>query len=254
MPRKFEGRVALVTGGNAGIGRAAAIAFAREGANVVISARRVAEGEETIRLIVRVGGEGLFVKADVGVPADIKMLVEKTIAKFGRLDFAFNNAGVEGTSLVPTSDYAEETWHDVIRINLTGMFLCMKYEIPHLLKQKGSAIVNMSSVAGLVATVMGAGYHASKFGVIGLTKGAAVEYAKQGLRINAVCPAVIRTDMTERMFFQDPAIAAQITALHPLGRVGTVDEVAGVVIWLCSEEAGFITGQAIPIDGGLSAQ
>lgn len=254
MAEKFHGRVALVTGGTSGIGRAAALGFAREGARVVVSARRAEEGEETVRLIRRAGGDGMFFRADMSLRADIAALVERTIATFGRLDFAFNNAGIEGTGFVKTADYAEETWDDVIRINLTAVFLCMKHQIPPLLKQKGSAIVNMSSVAGLVGGPLGAGYHASKFGVVGLTKTAALEYASKGLRVNAVCPAVIRTAMTERLFFEDETKTAKITALHPLGRVGTVDEVASLVVWLCSEEAGFITGQAIAIDGGLTAQ
>lgn len=254
MSAQFKERIAVVTGGSSGLGRAAALAFGREGAKVVVSARRTAEGEETAALVRQAGGEAIFVKADMSKKADIEALIQKAVEAYGRLDFAFNNAGLEGIGFVPTADYPEEVWDEVINVNLKGVWLCMKYEIPHMLKQKGSAIVNMSSVAGLVGGPVGAAYHASKHGVVGLTKAAALEYATQGLRVNAVAPAVIRTDMAERLFLQDPQIETQVTAMHPMGRVGTAEEVAAAVVWLCSEAASFITGHALPIDGGFLAQ
>jgi len=253
MNKEFDGKVVLVTGGTTGIGRAAALAFARKGAKVAVSARRPREGEETIAMIRDSGGEGIFIQADVSHASQVRDLVEKTVSTYGRLDCAFNNAGIEGTAFVRTADYAEETWDQVIGINLKGVWLSMKYEIPHILKQKG-AIVNMSSVAGLIGGPIGAGYHASKHGVIGLTRTAAIEYAPQGLRVNAVCPAVILTPMAERLFSEDPEVKQRVTALHPLGRVGKPEEVADAVVWLCSEHASFITGHALPIDGGLVAQ
>jgi NAD(P)-dependent dehydrogenase (short-subunit alcohol dehydrogenase family) len=254
MDKQFSGKVALITGGNAGIGRAAAVAFAREGAKIVVSARRVEEGEQTIHMIRESGGEAIFVQADVSKTIDIQTLLDTTIATFGRLDFAFNNAGIEGTPFIPLADYSEEAWDEVIGINLKGVWLSMKYQIPHLLKQKGSAIVNMSSVAGLVGGYVGAAYYASKHGVVGLTKAAALEYAEQGLRVNAVAPAVIRTPMTERWLLQDPAVAAKVTAKHPIGRIGKPEEVAAAVLWLCSDAASFTTGHVLPIDGGYLAQ
>ncbi|HEY2934060.1 MAG TPA: SDR family oxidoreductase [Acidobacteriota bacterium] len=253
MDKEFDGKVALVTGGSTGIGRAGALAFARKGARVVVAARRGREGEETIALIRDSGGEAIFVQADVARASEVRDMVAKAASTYGRLDFAFNNAGIEGTAFVPTADYTEETWDQVISINLTGVWLSMKYEIPHILKQKG-AIVNMSSVAGLIGGPIGAGYHASKHGVVGLTRTAAIEYAAQGLRVNAVCPAVIITPMAERLFTDDPEAKQRVTALHPLGRVGRPEEVADAVVWLCSEHASFITGHALPIDGGMVAQ
>jgi len=251
---QFSGKVALVTGGNSGLGKASAISLAREGAKVVISARRSEEGEQVARLIKDDGGEAVFVRADMAVKADIEALIAQTVEAFGRLDFAINNAGIEGTVFVPTADYSEDTWDAVININLKAVWLCMKYEIPHLLKQKGSAIVNMSSVAGLVGGPVGAAYHASKHGVIGLTKAAAMEYAPQGLRVNAVAPAVIRTSMTERGGFHNPELEPTLIAMHPLGRFGTPEEVGGAVAWLCSDGASFITGHVLAIDGGFLAR
>ncbi|MEQ1800974.1 MAG: SDR family oxidoreductase [Gammaproteobacteria bacterium] len=246
-------KVALVTGGSSGIGRATAVAFARAGARVVVAARRREEGEETVRLVEAAGSSGMFVPADVRHSGELRGLVAACVDACGGLDYAFNNAGIEGTAYVKTADYDEETFRQVIDVNLTGVFLSMKYEIPAMLARGGGAIVNMSSVAGLMGGAVGAAYHASKHGVVGLTKTAALDYAKAGIRVNAVCPAVITTDMAKRLFYQDPEIAKGIAAAHPIGRIGTVDEVANAVVWLCSDQASFITGETLRIDGGMLA-
>ena len=202
-----------------------------------------------MRLINAAGGEALFVRTDMKKPAEIASLVARTVEHFGKLNYAFNNAGIEGDPFVPLAESSEATWDDVIAVNLTGVYLCMKHEIPHILKTKG-AIVNMASVAGLAGGRVGTAYFASKHGVVGLTRAAAIEYAAQDIRINAVAPAVIRTDMTQRAFFHDEALGAQVTAMHPMGRVGRPEEVAEAVIWLCSKHASFTTGHVLPIDGG----
>ena len=249
MPSQFTGEVALVTGGSTGLGRAAALAFAREGAKVVVTSRRCEESEETVRLIVAAGGEAVFVQADMKQPAEIAAMVVRAVQHFGKLNYAFNNAGIEGDVFVKVADYADTTWNDVIAVNLTSVFHCMKQEIPHILQSKG-AIVNMASVAGMTGGYVGAAYYASKHGVVGLTRAAAIEYATAGIRINAVAPAVIRTSMADRAFFHDEAITARVTAMHPMGRVGTPDEVAEAVLWLCSKAASFTTGHVLPVDGG----
>jgi NAD(P)-dependent dehydrogenase (short-subunit alcohol dehydrogenase family) len=190
---------------------------------------------------------------DVSQAADVRRMVDTAVDTYGALHGAFNNAGIEGgKAFVPTADYDEAIWDEVVAINLTGVFLSMKYEIRQMLTQGGGAIVNMSSVAGLIGTRIGIGYGATKHGVIGATKAAAMEYAAQGIRVNAVCPGVVRTEMTERAFFHDEQLAAAMTARHPIGRLVTSEEVAAAVLWLCSSDASATTGLALPVDGGLT--
>ena len=253
MRKGFEGKVALVTGGSSGIGRMTAVTFAREGAKVVVAARRTAEGEATAELIRSQGGNAVFIQADVSQTASVERLVAKTVAAFGRIDCAFNNAGVSGKRR-PLTEQSEENWDFVINTNLKGVWLSLKYVIPHMLEQGGGAIVNMSSVGGLVGLDWGVSpYIASKHGVVGLTKAAALEYATANIRVNAVCPAIIQTAMTDRLT-DTPGEMAWAQGLHPIGRLGSSEEVAEAVVWLCSERASFITGHALPIDGGLVAQ
>jgi len=249
----FQGKVAIVTGGTSGIGRAAAIAFARRGARVVVAGRRTAEGEETVRLLRAEGGEGLFVATDVARASQVKNLIGRTLERFGRLDFAFNNAGIEQQP-TPFLDQNEEDYDRVMDINVKGVWLSMKYEIPAMLKSGGGSIVNTSSALGVIAFAGVEVYVASKHAVIGLTKSAALEYGKQGIRVNAVLPAVIETDMYERFTGEKPEMQAAMAALHPIGRIGTSEEVADAVIWLSSDKSSFVTGHSLLVDGGFTAQ
>lgn len=253
MPGTLEGKVALVTGGSSGIGRAAALAFARVGAKVVLGNRRLAEGEETVRLVRDAGGEATLVKTDVTRAAEVEALVSKTVEAYGRLDCAFNNSGTTGV-MARTAECTEENWDHVLTLNLKGVWLCMKYELLQMLKQGGGAIVNNASVAGLVGLRGGPAYSASKGGVIQLTRTAALEYAKKGIRVNAVCPGYVLTDMTEGHLKTNPEFEAQIKKYQPLGRLGTAEEVAEAVVWLCSDAASFVTGHPLVIDGGSVAQ
>jgi NAD(P)-dependent dehydrogenase (short-subunit alcohol dehydrogenase family) len=253
VSKLFEGKVAVVTGGNAGIGRAAALAFAAEGARVAIGARRATESAETVSRIEQQGGEALFVATDVTQPDQVDALIQAAVSRWGRLDFAFNNAGIAGPVFIPVPEYPLEAWNEVLAVNLTGVFLAMKFEIPQMLKTGGGAIVNMSSVAGQIGGLLGSAYYASKHGVIGVTKAAAIEYATAGIRVNAVCPAVIGTELSAAAF-STPERAAAVKAMHPMGRFGAPNEVADAVVWLCSDKAAFVTGHALPIDGGLLAR
>jgi NAD(P)-dependent dehydrogenase (short-subunit alcohol dehydrogenase family) len=251
MAGRVEGKVALVTGGASGIGRATALTFAREGAKLVIADMNEDGGHQTVHMITENGGEATFVKTDVSKAVEVQALISQAVATYGRLDCAHNNAGISGGLRALTAAYPEDTWHQVIAVNLTGVWLCMKYEIPQMLHQGGGTIVNTASGAGLIGSRGISAYVASKHGVVGLTKTAALEYAPQGIRVMGVCPGVIQTPMTESAL-RDPALQAQITA-RPMGRVGTPEEVAEAVVWLCSDAASFVTGHAMSIDGGLVA-
>lgn len=252
MATDLKGKVGVVTGGTSGIGRETAVVFATAGAKVVVAGRREPEGQETIGLIRAAGGDGMFVKTDVSKGAEVDALIQKTVEKFGRLDVAFNNAGIEGV-WVPIARQSEEDFDRTIAINLKGVWLCLKYEIRQMLKQgSGGAIVNMSSVTGLLGSAGAAAYSASKHGVIGLTKSAALENAKSGIRVNAVCPAVIETPMAERLFGA-PKVHQNVVNSHPIGRFGTPMEIAEAVVWMCSGSASFMTGQSLVLDGGFMA-
>ncbi len=252
MTAELQGKVGLVTGGTSGIGRDTAILFARAGAKVVVAGRREVEGNETLELVRAAGGEGLFVKTDVSKTAEVEALMQKVVEKFGRLDVAFNNAGIEGV-WVPIVRQSEEDWDRTIDINLKGVWLCLKYELRQMLKQGGGgAIVNMSSVTGLIGSAGAAAYSASKHGVIGLTKSAALETAKNGIRVNAVCPAVVETPMEKRLFGA-PAVHKTVLSCHPIGRFGQPTEIAEAVLWMCSDRAAFMTGQSLVLDGGFLA-
>ncbi len=248
----FDGKVALITGATSGIGRATALAFAREGAKIAIAGRRNKEGEDIVALVKSQGGEAFFLKTDVTKARDVEALVNRTVETYSRLDCCFNNAGVESLA-APLTQQSEEDFDQVIAINLKGVFLSMKYQIPALLAQGGGSIVNTSSVGGLVGFANVSPYVASKHGVMGLTKAAALENAKANIRVNAVSPGSILTPMVERLTGGSKEANDQVVALHPMGRQGTSEEVAEAVLWLCSDRASFITGQSITIDGGLTA-
>jgi len=249
MSGMLDGKVALITGASSGLGQATAVAMAAEGARVVVAGRRLEDLEKTASLITTSGGVAIPCKTDVAKSEDVARLVAFTVRQFGKLDCAFNNAGIEGETFKPLADYPEAVWDEVIAINLKGLFLCMKYELPHLVTSKGS-IVNMASIAGMSGGRVGAAYYASKHGVVGLTRAAAIEYADKGVRVNAVAPAVIRTPMADRTFFHDEKLTSRVTAMHPLGRLGEPEEVARAVVWLCSSNASFTTGHVLPVDGG----
>lgn len=248
----LNGRIALVVGASSGIGKAIAIKLAAHGAKVVVASRRQTEGEKVVAEITELGGQALFIAADVTSTDAIKNLLDKTVETYGGLDIAVNNAGIEGTTFVPTADYDEETFDAVINTNVTGVWRCMKYQIPQLKGQ--GVIVNMSSIAGTRGNeMMGCAYTASKHAIIGLTKTAAREYAAQGIRINAVCPGVIKTDIAERSLLHDEKFERKVLKMHPIGRLGTVDEVAESVLWLVSDQSSFMTGHAMVLDGGITA-
>jgi NAD(P)-dependent dehydrogenase (short-subunit alcohol dehydrogenase family) len=253
MSQTFAGKVALVTGGNTGIGRATALAFAREGAKVVIAARREKEGHDVVAEIEKTGSEAIFVRADMAKVEDIKNMVDQTVATFGRLDIAFNNAGVEELPS-PLAEKTEQLYHQVMDVNVKGVLFSMQAEIPEMLKNGGGAIVNTSSVAGLIGMGTVPIYVASKHAVLGLTKAVALEFAKQNIRVNAVSPGGIETPMFDRFSTVIPGAREHMTTLHPVGRTGTPEEIASAVLWLCSPDASFTTGQSLTVDGGLTAQ
>ncbi len=250
---EFQDKVIVITGASSGIGEATARLFAEKGAKVVLAARRAEKGQEIAREIREQGGEALFIATDVTQAEQVKHLHEETVRKYGGLDFAFNNAGVEGSPFVKLADYEEDDWDRVIDINLKGVWRCMRAQIPLMLSRGEGSIVNMSSVAGIKGTTLNTAYGASKFGVSGLTRSVALEYAKNNIRVNGVAPAAVKSEMTDRAFFHDDKLGEKIVSSHPVGRVGKPEEIAAAVLFLCSAGAGFMTGHIMPIDGGRTA-
>jgi NAD(P)-dependent dehydrogenase (short-subunit alcohol dehydrogenase family) len=249
----FSGKVAIVTGGTSGIGRAAAIAYARQGAKVVVAGRRSIEGEETVKQIKDLGREALFIQTDVTQESEVKTMVDRSVEAFGRLDIAFNNAGVYGEN-ASLSDQPDTEYDRIMNVNVKGVWLSMKYEIAQMLRQGNGAIVNTSSILGVVAMPSVPLYTASKYAVEGLTKAAALQYAKSGIRINAVGPGAIATDMFETATGGQDEAKKYMAGIHPMGRVGQPAEVANAVLWLSSDSASFVTGETLMVDGGYVAQ
>lgn len=252
MSVSLAGKVAIVTGGSSGIGRATAIALAQAGARIAVASRRIAECTETVRLVEESGGEARVFQTDVTQPDQIEALIRNTVAVWGRLDIAFNNAGVN-PELMRTHECTEEGWSQTITINLTAVWLAMKYEIRQMLRGKGGVIINNASTAGLVGMRGSPAYSAAKGGVVQLTRTAALEYARAGIRINAVCPGFIRTPMLDSHIASSRDLEELLPQMQPMGRIGTPEEVAGAVLWLCSDSASFVTGHPLVIDGGLVA-
>jgi NAD(P)-dependent dehydrogenase (short-subunit alcohol dehydrogenase family) len=248
----FAGRVVLVTGAAGGIGRATALAFGRAGASVVVADTSVDGGHATAAMIVEAGGKALFVQANVTRANEVEALVEKAVSYYGRLDCAVNNAGIEEEHH-PLADAEDAQFDRIMNVNVKGVWLCMKYELRQMSKQGGGVIVNMASVAGLVGSPAGAIYAASKHAVIGLTKTAAVEYAKSGIRINSLCPGGVKTPMLARAFEREPQSEKKLKAAHPMGRFAEPVEIANATLWLCSDQSSFVTGHQLAVDGGLTA-
>ncbi len=253
MADRLKGKVALITGGGSGIGRATAMLFAREGAKVLVADYNADGGERVARAIKEAGGEAIFHAADVSNPKEVEAMVAKTVATFGRLDCAFNNAGIEG-EFSPTSECTLENWQRVIAINLSGVFYCMKYEIPEMLKTGGGTIVNTSSICGLAGIANTSAYTAAKHGVAGLTKTAALEFSSKGIRVNAVCPGFIRTPMVARVMDRGSFDEKAVIQTHPINRLGQPEEIAETVLWLSSDASSFVSGVPMPVDGAYMAQ
>ncbi|MFC1992533.1 SDR family oxidoreductase [Chloroflexota bacterium] len=250
MTGKLENKVALVTGGSTGIGRAGALAFARAGTKVLVADVNVEDGEETVKMVKEAGGEAIFVKTDVSKAAEVQAMVNKAVETYGRLDCAFNNAGIAPVDSL-MADCTEEEWDLIINTNLKSMWLCMKYEIPQMIKQGKGAIVNTASMLGFLTVERRSLYTASKHGVLGLTKSAAVEYAPSSIRVNAVCPSFALTPMLRNSMSRNPALRERISGI-PMGRGSTPEEIANVAVWLCTDEASFVTGHPMVVDGGFT--
>jgi NAD(P)-dependent dehydrogenase (short-subunit alcohol dehydrogenase family) len=253
MPPLLDGKVALVTGAGAGIGQAATLAMAREGATVVIADRDPAGNATTLEMLKARGGHGLTVTIDTSVASQVEALIQRAVDAYGRLDCAVNNAGIQGR-IASTTECTEENWDRIVSVNLKGVWLCLKYEISQMLRQGGGAIVNVASNFGLVGSRGMPAYAASKHGVIGLTKTAALEYARHDVRVNAVCPGPTRTPLLETVLREKPEIVAAIDAAQPIGRIGRAQEIAEAILWLCSDGASFVTGAGLSVDGGCVTQ
>jgi NAD(P)-dependent dehydrogenase (short-subunit alcohol dehydrogenase family) len=243
-------KVAIITGGSSGIGRATAVALAKEGVNVAIAARRTKEGEETVQLVKEAGSDGVFVQTDVANEDDVKALVEKTVKKYDRLDYAFNNAGI-GETMTPLVEQTSNAFDQIMNVNVKGVWLSMKYEIPQMIRTGGGAIVNMSSGAGVIGFPQMPIYIASKHAVLGLTKSAALEYAKSGIRINAVAPGGVETDMLKQAAEDNKQFVETLRSMHPIGRIADPEEIANAVVWLLSDKASFVLGHTLIVDGGF---
>ncbi|ELZ82942.1 short-chain family oxidoreductase [Haloferax elongans ATCC BAA-1513] len=250
---QFDNKVAVVTGAGSGIGRATAEAFAREGASVVVSDVDIEGGEETVSHIEEAGGQATFVKTDVTDEDAVAAMVETAVSEYGRLDFACNNAGIGGAQK-PTADLSFDEWEQVIDVNLHGVWRSMRHEIPAMLDGDGGVVVNMASILGRVGFENASAYVTAKHGLLGLTKTAAMEYAQKGVRVNAVCPGFIDTPLLSEGGLDDPEARKGIEAMHPMNRLGDVDEIASAVVWLCSEGASFTTGEALTVDGGYTSR
>jgi NAD(P)-dependent dehydrogenase (short-subunit alcohol dehydrogenase family) len=255
MNKRFQDKVVIITGATSGIGKVSALAFAREGAKVVMASRRVEQGQQLVEQIKSAGGEASFIQTDVASAQDVMKMVSHTIETYGKLDCAFNNAGVGGDVMIPTADHSEENWDNVMSINLKGVWLCMKYQIPEMLKQGRGSILNNSSIYGLAASTVGhVPYAVSKHGIIGLTRTAAFEYARKGIRVNAICPGYTHTELVDNALEALPGLFDKIVADVPMGRIAETEEIVNAVLWLCSDESSFVTGQAIAPDGGWLAK
>ncbi|MFD0931126.1 SDR family oxidoreductase [Psychroflexus salinarum] len=253
MYTEFKNKVVIITGASSGIGKATALAFSNEGAKLVLSDVQDDEGETLAEEIRKKGNECIYMHCDISKPADVQKMVKESVKKFGRLDIAYNNAGIEG-KMGFTADGSEENFDRIIGINLKGVWACMKYEIPEMLKNKKGVIVNCSSIAGVIASPGLPVYVASKHGVNGLTKNAALEYAKQGIRVNSVCPAGVDTPMLDRIVLNSPGMEEQMDTIHPIGRAAKPKEIADAVLYLCSDRSSFITGHELLVDGGYTIQ
>lgn len=253
MEKDFAGKAALVTGAGSGIGRASAMLFAARGAKVAVSDVNVGPGEETVRLIKDAGGEAVFMKLDVTKTTDVQACIDRIVQIYGRLDYAHNNAGIAHGVAIPTAEYGDDDWDIQLGVNLKGVFLCMKYEIRQMLKQGKGSIVNTASISGLSGRPASPAYVASKFGIVGLTKTAALEYVRSGIRINCVCPGPTYTGLFDHVATVIPNAEEGAKAEVPMGRVGRPEEVAECVVWLCSDAASFVTGHPLSVDGGEAA-